>query len=122
ANGREYRISVKREIGGRVSNHLHDNVQIGDNLELFPPAGDFILRPSNKPLALITAGVGITPALTMLQSALPTGRSIHFIHCARNADVHAFREWIEEQTAAHPQVTHYFCYNEVNPGDRAHAQ
>lgn len=41
ANGREYRISVKREVGGRVSNHLHDNVQVGDELELFPPSGEF---------------------------------------------------------------------------------
>ncbi|MGE8359585.1 NO-inducible flavohemoprotein [Pseudomonas sp.] len=122
ANGREYRISVKRENGGRVSNHLHDNVQVGDSLELFPPAGDFVLRPSKKPLALITAGVGITPALAMLQSALPSGRPIHFIHCARNAEVHAFRDWIEAQTAAHPQVTHYFCYNEVKPGDGVHAE
>ncbi|MCP2784475.1 FAD-binding oxidoreductase, partial [Salmonella enterica subsp. enterica serovar Typhimurium] len=47
ANGRDYRISVKREAGGRVSGHLHDAVNEGDVLDLFPPAGDFTLRASD---------------------------------------------------------------------------
>ncbi len=44
-NQREYRISVKRENGGRVSTYLHDELVEGDRLELFPPAGDFIQMP-----------------------------------------------------------------------------
>ncbi|MCY1279894.1 Flavohemoprotein [compost metagenome] len=121
-DGRHYRISVKREGAGRVSNYLHDEVQVGDRLELFPPAGDFTLRTSAKPLALITAGVGITPALAMLEQARDSGRPIHFIHCARHAGVHAFREWIEAQSANSPQINHYFCYSEPRDGDEAHAE
>lgn len=121
-DGRHYRISVKREAGGRVSNHLHDALQVGDVLELFPPAGDFVLRDSDKPIALITAGVGITPALAMLEQARDSGREIHFIHCARHAGVHAFRDWVETQSAEHPQVRHYFCYSEPRDGDKAHAE
>ncbi|WP_457787861.1 NO-inducible flavohemoprotein [Pseudomonas sp. PL-6] len=122
ANGREYRISVKREAGGRVSNHLHDKVQVGDQLELFPPAGEFVLRDSAKPLALISAGVGITPALSMLDAARHSGRPIHFIHCARHAEVHAFRDWVEARAAAHPQIRHYVCYSEPRAGDQADAE
>lgn len=121
-NGREYRISVKREPGGKASNHLHDRVQVGDRLELFPPAGDFVLRESSKPLVLISAGVGITPALSMLEAARDHGRPIHFIHCARHAGVHAFRDWVDAQTEAHPQVRHYVCYSEPRDDDRAHAE
>ncbi|MGA4449378.1 NO-inducible flavohemoprotein [Ectopseudomonas chengduensis] len=121
ANGREYRISVKREVGGRVSNHLHDNVQVGDELELFPPSGEFTLSESDKPLALISAGVGITPALAMLDAARHSGRPIHFIHCARNAEVHAFRDWVDAHAAEHPQIRHYVCYSEPREGDRADA-
>lgn len=121
-NGREYRISVKREAGGQVSNYLHDQLQIGDSLELFAPAGNFVLRESAKPLVLITAGVGITPALSMLEAARNTGRDIHFIHCARHAGVHAFRDWVEAQRAAHPQVRHYVCYSEPRAGDQADAE
>ena len=122
ANGREYRISVKREPGGRVSNHLHDEVQVGDVLELFPPAGEFTLSESDKPLALISAGVGITPALAMLDAARHSGRPIHFIHCARNAEVHAFRDWVDMHAAEHPQIRHYVCYSEPRAGDQADAE
>ena len=122
ANGREYRISVKREPGGRVSNHLHDKVQVGDVLELFPPAGEFTLSESDKPLALISAGVGITPALAMLDAARHSGRPIHFIHCARNAEVHAFRDWVDAHAAEHPQIRHYVCYSEPRAGDTADAE
>ena len=122
ANGREYRISVKREPGGRVSNHLHDKVQVGDVLELFPPAGEFTLSESDKPLALISAGVGITPALAMLDAARHSGRPIHFIHCARNAEVHAFRDWVDAHATEHPQIRHYVCYSEPRAGDQADAE
>ncbi|WP_370599619.1 NO-inducible flavohemoprotein [Pseudomonas nitroreducens] len=121
-NGREYRISVKREVEGKVSNHLHDEMKVGDEVELFPPAGDFFLREGQKPLALITAGVGITPALAMLRQALDGGREVHFIHCARHGGVHAFREWIEAQSEAHPHLLHYFCYSEPREQDEAHAE
>ena len=69
-----YRISVKREPGGVVSNYLHDRLQVGDIVELFPPAGEFTLAASEKPLVLISGGVGITPTLPMLEAALATGR------------------------------------------------
>jgi nitric oxide dioxygenase len=119
SNGREYRISVKREAGGKVSNYLHDQLQVGDSLELFAPAGDFVLRESAKPLVLISAGVGITPALSMLEAARDSGREIHFIHCARHAGVHAFRDWVEAQRSERPQVRHYVCYSEPRAGDEA---
>ncbi|MFI8481325.1 NO-inducible flavohemoprotein [Pseudomonas sp. NPDC078700] len=122
SNGETYRISVKREPEGKVSNHLHDNLSEGAEIELFAPAGDFVLRESNKPLALITAGVGITPALTMLDAAKVSGRPVHFIHCARNGAVHAFKDWVETQAAAHPQLQRFFCYSEPAAEDQSDAQ
>ncbi|MFS0828686.1 NO-inducible flavohemoprotein [Pseudomonas phoenicis] len=111
-DGREYRISVKREAGGKVSNYLHDRLQVGDVLQLFPPAGDFTLTASDKPLVLISGGVGITPTLAMLQAALESGRPVRFIHCARNAGVHAFRDTVDALAAAHPQLERFYCYAE----------
>jgi len=118
-DGGEYRVSVKRESGGTVSNYLHDQLMVGDTLQLFPPAGDFTLAASDKPLVLISGGVGITPTLAMLEAALPTGRPVHFIHCARNGQVHAFREWLDTQAAQHPQLKRFYCYAEAD--DAAHA-
>ncbi|WP_295473442.1 NO-inducible flavohemoprotein [uncultured Pseudomonas sp.] len=122
ANGRGYRISVKREAGGVVSGYLHDRLQVGERIELFPPAGDFALEASTRPLVLISAGVGITPTLAMLEAALPTGRPITFIHSARNGSLQAFRPWLEEQQRQHPQLRLHFCYSQPQAGDRFDAQ
>ncbi|WP_296264491.1 NO-inducible flavohemoprotein [Pseudomonas sp. UBA6562] len=120
-DGREYRISVKREAGGKVSNYLHDRLQVGDVLQLFPPAGDFTLTASDKPLVLISGGVGITPTLAMLQAALASGRPVRFIHCARNAAVHAFRDTVDALAAEHPQLERFYCYAEDDGGAPAQA-
>jgi nitric oxide dioxygenase len=114
SNGSSYRISVKREPGGKVSNFLHDHVGVGDSLQLFPPSGDFLLNAGDKPLVLISGGVGITPTLAMLTAALATGRTIHFIHAARHAGVHAFRDHIDALAAAHPQLQRFYCYEAAN--------
>ncbi|AEJ06448.1 nitric oxide dioxygenase [Stutzerimonas stutzeri] len=110
-NGREYRISVKREPGGVVSNALHDMPE-GAIVELFAPAGEFTLAPGNKPLVLISGGVGITPTLAMLEQALATSRPVHFIHCARNAGVHAFRRAVDALAERHTQLQRFYCYEE----------
>ncbi len=107
-----YRISVKREPGGVVSNYLHDQLQEGATLELFPPSGEFTLTASDKPLVLISGGVGITPTLAMLEAALLTVRPVHFIHCARNGSVHAFRDWVDCLAERHPQLKQFYCYAE----------
>lgn len=112
AGGNQYRISVKREPNGVVSNYLHDQLQIGDSIQLFTPSGEFTLAESQKPLVLISGGVGITPTLAMLETALETSRPVHFIHCARNGAVHAFRDWVDGLASIHPQLKHFYCYAE----------
>lgn len=122
ADGNQYRISVKREPNGVASNYLHDQLQIGDSIQLFTPSGEFTLADSHKPLVLISGGVGITPTLAMLETALETSRPVHFIHCARNGAVHAFRDWVDGLAVRHPQLKHFYCYAEddgVSPA--AHA-
>ncbi|MFM0339423.1 NO-inducible flavohemoprotein [Paraburkholderia fungorum] len=121
ANGHDYRISVKREPKGKVSNHLHTHINENDTLELFAPSGDFKLdKNSDKPLVLISGGVGITPTLAMLQAALDTDRPVHFIHSARHGGVHAFRNAIDTLTARHGQLKRFYCYEQQREGD-AHA-
>lgn len=112
ADGKQYRISVKREPNGVASNYLHDHLQVGDSINLFTPSGEFTLADSGKPLVLISGGVGITPTLAMLETALATSRPVHFIHCARNGGVHAFRDWVNDLAERNPQLKHYYCYAE----------
>jgi len=67
------RITVKRQQGGLVSNWLHQQVQIGDILELGAAGGDFVL-PAVLPekLLFIAGGSGITPVFSMIRAALAT--------------------------------------------------
>ncbi|MBP1202135.1 nitric oxide dioxygenase [Duganella sp. 1411] len=121
-NGATYRISVKREAGGVVSNFLHDQVSVGDSVQLFPPSGDFVLKDGDKPLVLISGGVGITPTLAMLTTALSTGRDVHFIHAARHAGVHAFRDQVDALAQEHPQLRRFYCYESASDaGPQPHA-
>jgi nitric oxide dioxygenase len=124
SNGREYRISVKREAKGLVSNYLHDRVQEGDSLDLFAPSGDFTLVHNNKPLVLISGGVGITPTVAMLEAALEAdpARPVYFIHSARHGGVHAFRSVINKLAEKHAQLKRFYCYEQQREGDAdAHA-
>lgn len=67
-----YRISVKRQ--GLVSNHLHDDLEVGDVIEARAPAGAFTIDPLEaRPAVLLAAGVGITPMLAMLRSIVFEG-------------------------------------------------
>lgn len=120
SDGKSYRISVKRETLGVVSRYLHDHVQVGDELDVFPPSGRFTLAEGRRPVVLLTAGVGITPAVAMLQALIPSGRAVRFIHAARHAGVHAFRGWIDDLAARHPQLQRFYAY-ENHPSGEASA-
>ncbi len=109
-DGRQYRISVKREPGGLVSGHLHQ-LQVGAELELFPPAGEFVLADSPRTPVFISGGVGITPTLPMLEQVLAGGGPAVFVHYARNAEQQAFAAWLRQLAGAHPQLRLHFVHD-----------
>ncbi|TFH85024.1 nitric oxide dioxygenase [Billgrantia azerbaijanica] len=102
ANGSTYRVSIKREPQGRVSRHFHDVLHVGDTLELLPPAGDLILEEGEEPLLLASGGVGQTPLLPIARHALAQGRRVVYLHAARDADHHAFRDEVAALAAEYP--------------------
>lgn len=117
-----YRISVKREAGGHASNWLHDHLHVGMQVQAQAPCGDFLLdTEAQRPLVLVTGGVGITPAMSMLEASAAGGRSIHFIHAAKHGGIHAFRERVESLAAAHANVQHFYVYDEPREADNPHA-
>ncbi|WP_332748714.1 NO-inducible flavohemoprotein [Hydrogenophaga sp.] len=117
-----YRISVKRESGGHASNWLHDNLQVGMDVQAQAPCGDFLLdTKTQRPLVLVTGGVGITPAMSMLEASAAGGRPIHFIHAARHGGIHAFRDRVESLAAAHANVQPFYVYDEPRDTDSPHA-
>lgn len=88
----EYRIGVKREPQGAGSGHLHSHVKVGDVLDVAAPRGTFFLTDGDNPVVLVSAGVGVTPVLSMLYSLAGTNRPVWWLHGARNRSEQAFAE------------------------------
>lgn len=121
APGCDYlRVSIKREPGGLVSGYFHERVDVGTELDVYPPCGEFVLDSSELPLVLVSAGVGTTPLISMLDHAIHTGRPIVYLHATQNRQAHAFREHVENLAAQHPQLCHAFIYETAEPGDEPH--
>ena len=127
-----YRISVKKEAGlpahepdavahpGYISNVLHDEKNEGDILSVSHPAGEFFHDPEvdrDVPVVLLSAGVGLTPMVSILNTLLDRGSTqrISFIHGARNTSVRAFREHIQQATENHENVTTAFFVGNPEP-------
>jgi len=116
------RISVKREDGGAeqvqgmVSWHLHECLGEGDLIEVAPPAGDFFLHEDrDTPVVLISAGVGITPMMAMLEHlhAQGSARQVRFFHAARHAGAQAFAPRVRELVDGLPDGTAWIVHEEA---------
>lgn len=125
-NGEYYRLSVKREPGAAlVSNHLHDHARPGFRLEAMAPRGKFVLdQSSDRPVVLISAGVGITPMIAMTNFIIAEGkrtrkfRRTHFIHGARNGSVAAFGDHLRQLAAGHDSLTLHTRLSQPGDTDR----
>ncbi|MFA0078255.1 NO-inducible flavohemoprotein [Vibrio artabrorum] len=102
-NGKNYRISVKREgqgqdVQGVVSNYMHDMAVIGDEVSLYAPAGDFRYQERSKPVTLISAGVGLTPMQSMLEflNNEQKNESVLYLHACENAEQHSFTTRVKD--------------------------
>jgi ferredoxin-NADP reductase len=118
-----YRIGVKREPMGTVSGYIHDQVKVGDLIEVAAPRGNFFLDDSSHPVVLVSAGVGVTPVLSMLYSLAETAsnRPVWWLHSARDSGEHAFGREAQDllKLLAHSQ-SHIF-YTRPDAADRVGA-
>lgn len=121
------RISVKHEkapaglnvADGVASTWLHQHVQPGDVLNAAGPMGEFVLdESSQRPVVLLSGGVGQTPLLAMLHRLLKRSqRKVYVIHACDNSVVHAFADEMRELVAQREGVQLYFCYRNPTEHD-----
>lgn len=121
-NGKNYRISIKREAGvniqdpqataqqGYVSNVMHREKHEDDVIELSHPFGTFHLHTnvgSTTPVVFLAAGVGITALISMFNALLQqrSPRPITFAHGARNASLRAFGDHLQCAAAEHENIS-----------------
>ncbi|WP_414444593.1 pyridoxamine 5'-phosphate oxidase family protein [Burkholderia sp. 22PA0106] len=120
--GASYRITVKREGAGGISGWLHDHAVVGTVIDAMAPRGTFRFEADpRRPVVLISAGVGITPMIAMVDSLLVNqGRTLHhaaiwFVHGARHA--HAFRAFLNDKQARHGNFHAHVRYSRPRPED-----
>ncbi len=99
-----YRLSIKREHKGLVSRFFHDQLYEGAIIRASVPSGDFVMPCGNCPVVLASAGVGLTPMISMLHSTLSDAvpRRIWFVHGSRNGNEHALQSEVTQLIAKHP--------------------
>ena len=109
-----YRLGIKKESNGAASNYLATQVMVGGILEVSAPRGGFILRPSERPIVLISAGIGVTPVLAMLHAlaAEPSARQVWWFHGARNGNEHPFAEETRRLIRSLPHCRSYVQYSQ----------
>ncbi|MCW3480326.1 pyridoxamine 5'-phosphate oxidase family protein [Neisseriaceae bacterium JH1-16] len=122
ANGRDYRLTIKR--AGGVSAYLHDQVGVGDRIEAQAPRGVFTLdTASNRPVLLLSGGVGVTPMLAMLGALFPDDGIAHrlrptwFIHAARNGRELAFGRPLRALAERYSPLNVHLCLSQPDEAD-----
>jgi nitric oxide dioxygenase len=130
ASGTRLQITVRRVKGsdgapdGQVSSFLHDQVVVGDVLEVSVPAGDFVLQPSEGPLLLASAGAGITTVLPIVEHIARNQpqRTVIVAHADRTARDHALRDTVLHLGRQIDDFTAYTWYEQVEPDDTSSRQ
>ncbi|KAK3313219.1 globin-like protein [Apodospora peruviana] len=138
--GEYYRISVKQELGeavgmpGIISNMLHDDFKVGDEVEVSHPQGEFFVNPEDPstegvPAVLISVGVGATPLMSMLESltvseeegtkkAPVSRRPVSWIHASRSSKSKPFGDAVRRLCRENKNVTAHVFLRAIGPEDR----
>jgi ferredoxin-NADP reductase/MOSC domain-containing protein YiiM/ferredoxin len=113
-----YRISVKIEPHGAAGSYLREHVRVGDALDVSSPRGSFIPQSGERPVVLVSAGIGATPVLAMLHAlaAVGSARQVVWLYAARDREHHPFAAEVRRLMHALAHGRRYVCYS--RPGSR----
>jgi 3-ketosteroid 9alpha-monooxygenase subunit B len=107
----DMKVTVKRIVGGRVSNWINDQVREGDVLQATAPAGRFCLRERDTPIVAFSGGSGITPVISITKTALATtSRPMKVLYANRDRDSIIFAQELDDLSrryASRLQITHH---------------
>jgi ferredoxin-NADP reductase/MOSC domain-containing protein YiiM len=115
-----YRVSIKRELNGVASTYVHKYVKVGDILDVSAPRGSFTLQAGDRPVVLLSAGVGSTPVLSMLHAlaAEKSTRQIWWLFGARNRSDHPFAQESRDLVQLLPHCRSRILYSRPGSADR----
>lgn len=112
-----YRISVKRETHGQMSGLLHNHLALGDIVELGKPIGNFGLASTPHSCVMLSAGIGITPMLSMLEQRILESQNkvspapVHFFYACKNTYECAFADFLNTLAKRHKWLRVYIAFS-----------
>lgn len=125
---KHYRVTIKRCLPpprtdhppGIGSSFFCDAVKVGDIVDTKAPNGHFFLdMEKQRPVVLISGGIGVTPMVTMANALTEAGdpREIWFFFGARSSTDHMFKSYMAEITAKNKNLHLHVCYSKPLPTD-----
>lgn len=123
-NSGEFKVTVKEVEGGKFSVIANNKLNAGDILEVHPPEGKFILKPSGeaRAYAAFAAGSGITPVLSIIKTVLAEEPKSRFVLTYGNKSPEEtifFRELLELQAKFPDRLFIEFVYSRTRE-DNSH--
>jgi len=115
-----YRVSVKIEPHGVAGTYLREHVRAGTVLDVSSPRGSFLLQSGERPVVLISAGIGATPVLAMLHSlaAERSTRQVFWLYGTRDREHHPFVAEVQRLMLALAHGHRYVSYSRPGSGDK----
>lgn len=107
AEGQDLACTIKALPDGRVSQHVLRTVRPGTRYSVIGPTGDFVLPESAEaPLVLLAGGSGITPVISLIETALARSpeRRLRLVYVNRDPDRAIFAGRLRQLAAAHPSL------------------
>jgi ring-1,2-phenylacetyl-CoA epoxidase subunit PaaE len=123
-NSGEFKVTVKEVEGGRFSVLANNKLHAGEVLEVHPPEGKFILKPTGEArnYAAFAAGSGITPVLSIIKTVLAEEPKSRFVLTYGNKspqDTIFFKELLELQAKFPDRLFIEFVYSRTRE-DNSH--
>jgi ferredoxin-NADP reductase/MOSC domain-containing protein YiiM len=115
-----YRISVKIEPNGAAGTYLREHVRVRNTLDVSSPRGNFVLQSGERPVVLLSAGIGATPVLAMLHAlaANRSTRQVLWLHAARDRQHHPFADEVRSLIRTLTNSRSYVYYSKPAPHDK----
>src|ERR1700716_3112932 len=116
------RMSGPLHCDRRMAVRWRNIAKVGDPLDVRSPAGAFALdRSTVFRVVLISAGIGVTPLLSMLKAhaAREDAPPLLWIHTTRHGGTHTLRAEADQIVRDNPQFRSHVVYTAPRPDDRA---
>ena len=104
-----YEIAIRKSDtskGGSIT--WHNDIQVGDVIEVGYPSNYFPLNDRSKHHVFFAAGIGITPFLSMMKDLTMRRQSFELHYAAKSKELCAFYSYLNKE---YKNYTHFYFFN-----------